>query len=246
MAILVLSLPASPATSIDRTLNLQAQSLQEGAQSQAKIDKLADQTEVLAAKYKNDLAELNNLRTYNEEVEKLVSAQRQQVSSLAQQLKDIDDTEQQIEPLVRRMLVSLKALVNADMPFLTEERQRRLQKLDAAVADPSLSVSEKFRQVMLAYQIEVDYGRTISAYRGELAENGNKRAVDYLRIGRIALMYRSLDGQETGYWDDRQRRWIATGDKYRRLLEEGLHIARREGAPDLIDVPVPAPVSAHE
>lgn len=243
MALLPLVSPAAP---LDRILNLQAQSQQEASQSQARIDKLADQTEELAAKYKNSLAELDNLRIYNDQIEKLVVAQRQQISSVEQQLKDIDNTEHQIAPLIQRMLVSLDAFVKADFPFLMDERQKRLQKLHAAMDDAGLSVSEKFRQLILAYQIEVNYGRTVAAYRGELSEGGAKRTVDFLRVGRIALMYRSPDGKETGYWDNQQRRWIDMGDKYNGLVEAGLRIARREGAPDLIEVPVPAPVSAHE
>jgi hypothetical protein len=236
----------SPAAPLDQILNLQAQSQKEASQSQAKIDKLADQTEELAAKYKNSVAELDNLRIYNDQIEKLVNAQRQQILSVGQQLNDIDNTEHQIAPLIQRMLASLDAFVKADFPFLMDERQQRLQKLHAAMDDAGLSVSEKFRQLILAYQIEVNYGRTVAAYRGELTEGGVTRAVDFLRVGRIALMYRSPDGKDTGYWDNQQRRWVAAGDKYNHLVETGLHIARREGAPDLIEVPVPAPVTAHE
>lgn len=234
------------AAPLDRPLNLQAQSQQEAAQSQDKIDKLADQTEELAARYKSSLAELDNLRVYNDQVERLVAAQQQESSSLEQQLKDIDVTERQIQPLVQRMLAALDEFVKADIPFLAEERQTRLRQLHAMTDDAAVAVAEKYRRVMAAYRIEMGYGRSIAAYRGKLAENGNERQVDFLRVGRIALLYRTFDGKDTGYWDRRQRRWLATGGEYSRAVADGLRIARKEVATDLIDVPVPAPTSGHE
>jgi hypothetical protein len=234
------------AASLDRTLNLQIQSQQEAAQSQAKIDKLADQTEELIAAYKNAVAELDNLRNYNGEVEKLVAGQRQELSSIEQQLEEIDNTEGQVEPLVNRMLASLDDFVKSDMPFQTDERRARLQQLHAAVDDPGLPVAEKFRQVMAVYRIEMSYGRSIATYRGKLPENGSARDVDFLRLGRVALLYRTLDGKDSGYWDNRQHRWIAAGAEYSRAVADGLRIARREAAPDLIDAPVPAPTQSHD
>ena len=53
-------------------------------------------------------------------------------------------------------------------------------------------------------------------------------------------MYRTVDGDETGYWDNQQKMWVADPD-YARAIEEALSIAKQEGAPDLITVPVPAP-----
>ncbi len=244
IACLALMPVISSAAPLDRSLNLQAQSQQEAAQSQARIDKLADQTDELAARYKNSLAELDNLRVYNDQVGKLVTAQQQESSSLEQQLKDIDTTERQIQPLVQHMLVALDAFVKADLPFLTEKRQERLQQLHAMMDDATLSIAEKFRRVMIAYQIEMSYDRGIAAYRGKLGENDNERQVDFLRVGRVALLYRTLDGKDTGYWDNQQHRWVAAGTEYSRAVEHGLRITRKEAAPDLIDVPVP--VSANE
>ncbi len=112
--------------------------------------------------------------------------------------------------------------------------------------DASISIAEKYRRVMEAYQVETDYGRTIEAYRGKLGQSGSERLVDFLRIGRVALLYRTLDGSDSGYWDQQRRQWVSTGARDSRAVAKGLRIARKELAPDLIDAPVPAPEAAHD
>jgi hypothetical protein len=79
-----------------------------------------------------------------------------------------------------------------------------------------------------------------------LNQNGTERLVDFLRVGRVALLYRTLDGSDSGYWDQGRRQWISMGDDYSRAVADGLRIARKEAAPALIDVPIPAPESAHD
>ena len=97
--------------------------------------------------------------------------------------------------------------------------------------------AEKYRRIVEAYQIENDYGRTIEAYRGTL-DNG--KTVDFLRVGRIALVYQTLDGEETGVWDQGAQDWVELDDSYRTSIKQGLKIARKQSAPDLIELPLPA------
>ena len=234
------------AASLDRPLSVQGQAQQEAVQSQGKIDKLADQTSDMAVRYRSILAELDNARIYNDQLEKLVESQQQEALSIEQQLKNIDVTERQILPFIQRMLTTLDEFVRLDVPFLPDERQSRLQQLHLMMDDATVSIAEKYRRVMEAYQIETDYGRNIEAYRGNLSQHGSERLVDFLRVGRVALLYRALDGSDSGYWDQRQHQWVSMGGEYTHAVADGLRIARKEAAPDLIDVPVPAPESAHD
>ena len=104
-----------------------------------------------------------------------------------------------------------------------------------------VSKSEQFRQILEAYQIETEYGRTIEAYRSNLKRGDREIKVDILRFGRIALVYQTLDGAEAGVWDQEAHAWSPLDPSYRTAIRQGLRIARKQAAPDLIRLPLPAP-----
>jgi hypothetical protein len=104
-----------------------------------------------------------------------------------------------------------------------------------------VSLSEKYRRLMEAYQVENEYGRTIEAYKGSLDTGGAKRTVEFLRVGRVALLYQTVDLEESGRWDPRSKEWVVLDDEYRRPIRDGLRMANKQTAPDLIKIPVSAP-----
>lgn len=234
------------AATLDKSVAVESKAQHEAVQSQAKVDRLSDQTAQLAARYKTLLSKVDNLRAYDDQVDKLVASQKQKARSLEHQMANIDVTEQQILPFIQRMLDTLDNFVKLDIPFLPDERRQRLQQLHAMMDDAGISIAEKYRRIMEAYQVETEYGRTIEAYRGKLGQSAGARLVDFLRVGRVALLYRTLDGGDSGYWDQQRRRWVSTGGRDSRAIAKGLRIARKEQAPDLINVPVPAPEAAHD
>src|SRR4029079_17177747 len=100
-----------------------------------------------------------------------------------------------------RMIQTLEEFVALDIPFLPEERAKRIATLKKVLASGDISISEKYRRVLEAYQIEMEYGRTLDAYTGTLSEGASARTVQFIRLGRVSLIYQTLDGAETGYWD---------------------------------------------
>ena len=130
-----------------------------------------------------------------------------------------------------------------DVPFLLEERKNRVAMLEQAMTRADVTLSEKYRRIIEAYQIEMDYGRTLEAYEGALGEGDDARTVLFLRVGRVALLYQTLDGKETGYWDPDGKRWVVANE-YRHGFKEGIAVAKKLRAPEMLIVPVPAPKKA--
>lgn len=229
---------------LNSTLTAQGQTDSSSQQSQAAVSSLANERGELFADYRVALQQLDRLTIYNANLQALVADQDQEKASMTAQLTDFGDMEKGIVPLMFDMITALEAFVQLDMPFATNERADRVQHLQDNMSRADLTVSEKYRQIMEAYEIETGYGRTIEAYTGTLSIEGEDRKVDMLRVGRILLAYQTPDQAHTGFWDKTSNNWAALGNEYRRSIADGLRIARKQAAPSLLEIPVPAAENA--
>ncbi|RLA21622.1 MAG: hypothetical protein DRQ61_00555 [Gammaproteobacteria bacterium] len=211
------------------------------AKSQTKVDGLSDETRQMLEEYRLLLKETETLHIYNQQLKNLLVSQHREEESLRRQLQEIEVTRREIVPLMLNMLDSLKVFISLDVPFLTKERHQRLARLQEMMGRADVTQSEKFRRILEAYQIENEYGRTIEAYRADLDLNGMRYTVDFLRLGRLSLYYQTLDGKKTGVWSQKEKSWQSLSDSYKRTVSNGLQIARKQVAPDLLKLPIPVP-----
>jgi seryl-tRNA synthetase len=188
-------------------------------------------------RYARALAEAAITARYNTQIEQQLQSQQDEIASLEQQLAGLDSTAVDVQSMLQRMYDELVQFVQNDVPFFKEERDQRIQRLTELMQSVETSPSEKFRRLVEAYQIEMEYGRTMSAYRQTLTDG---REAEMVRLGRVALLYRVMEGGETGYWDRDAKQFVADPDSASQI-EEALSIAKEEKAPDLIIVPLPAP-----
>jgi hypothetical protein len=208
--------------------------------SQGTVNDLDDETRELLAKYRQAVAEADSVNKYNEQLAVQVKSQADEIVFVEAQLVEIETTAREVLPLMQKMLATIDEFVALDVPFQPEERQKRIATLKDMMNRADVSISEKFRRIVEAYQIEMEYGRTLEAYQGKLGEGDDARTVQFLRVGRVSLMYQTMDGKETGYWDAEKKTWVVDND-YRQAVKHAFEIAMKMGAPDLITVPVPAP-----
>ncbi len=226
---------------LESSLKAQTEATQAGIRSQEKIDRLDDETQRLLNSYRGIVQQTESLRIYVEQLDRMLVAQEQEVVSLGVQLQEIEVTQREIVPLLVRMLDRLEQFVALDIPFLSEERQARLVSLRGWLDQPDLVVAEKYRRIMEAYQVEMEYGRTIEAYRGGLTLDGQERTVDFLRVGRLALLYQSLDGRQVGQWNQSVGQWESLPQTYQPAIARGLLVAQKQSTPQLLTLPVSAP-----
>ena len=228
-------------TPLDNLVEVRSEGNDEAATAQEQIDKISDATSELVAQYRTTLKQIDAIDLYNQQMQDLVTAQGIELESLADQLHRVDRVGRNVTPLMLRMIDSLDRFVKLDVPFLIEERTERLDELAKMMKRADVTGAEKFRQIMEAYQVENEYGRTIEAYRGSLTLGDRETTVDFLRFGRIALVYQSLDETEAGVWSQESRSWEPLDSSHRSAIRQGLRIARKQSAPDLITLPLPAP-----
>ena len=211
---------------------------QQAKESQAKVDALTEETSDLYTDYKNVLKEIEGLRVYNRQLERQIAAQEQEMSEISGNMDKITDVQRQITPLMDRMITGLEQFVENDIPFRIDERRARVERLRTILDRSDVAVSEQLSQVLNAYQVENDYGRTIDAYSGKIQVDGQERVADILLVGRVALMYQTSDGEETGYWNKATERWEPLDDAYQAGVRNGIRMARKQASLNLLPVPV--------
>jgi hypothetical protein len=233
------------AQQVDQAVGADIQVNEAAARSQEQVDAQQTAREDAANQYQQYVREADSYERFNTRLMERIRSQEAELASIEEQLAGIETTTREIEPLMETMVASLKQFVSLDIPFEIEERTASVEELEVLLARSDVDIAEKYRVILERYQIELDYGRTIGAYEGFLGEGDSRRKVMFVRIGRVALMYRNEDGSEVGYWDRNQRNWVVANE-YVEEVEEALRVAREEGAPDLLTIPVPAPTPAFQ
>ena len=237
--------PAPPEVSQTETLGdaveMRGQANAELSETQSRIEVLSDATDDLLTQYQSALRQHESLVIYNQQLDALIAAQEVERASLAEQADQVELVSRDVTPLMLRMIDALNAFVSLDVPFLEKERTDRILDLRKLMHRADVTEAEKYRRIMEAYQIENEYGRTIEAYRSTLAQDDKEVTVNFLRVGRIALVYQTLDESEAGVWNQDSRRWETLEGSFRSAIRDGLRIARKQTAPDLIRLPLPAP-----
>ncbi|MGV2873312.1 DUF3450 domain-containing protein [Colwellia sp. E150_009] len=211
---------------------------QSAANSQLKVNSLTEQVQTKLQQFNTVTKELDGLTVYNQQMQAQLDNQMAELSQLAKSMEEVSVIERQVSPLMARMISTLENFVKLDVPFLPQERSKRLNDLNDMMIRADISVAEKFRRVLEAYQVEVDYGRTIEAYSGLLALGGQEMDVDFLRVGRVSFIYQTRDGSQLGQWDQTTGQWQTLSQDYRLGVNKALRIARKQLAPDLIMVPL--------
>lgn len=223
---------------LDHAIETQVQTDIAAQRSQQQIDELDDEARELLMEYRQVIQQTQSLQSYNDQLDKVVASQQQERVSIEEQLNNIETTQRDITPLMLRMIEVMEQFVALDIPFLPEERTQRLAQLDALMERADINLSEKYRRILEAYQVETEYGRTIEAYQGELKTDDASRTVDFLRIGRVNLYYLTLDERESGVWDQQAQAWHTLPRSENKAIAQGLKVARKQLPPDLLILPV--------
>ena len=230
-----------PIEILDDTLFVQRSSDLGSKNSQTIVSNLSDETQDLLGQYRLVLQQIDRLVAYNDYVERLIVDQEAQIIDIRKQLDQFALIERGIVPLMLDSIDTLDKFIDLDVPFLLEERKARVARLRTIMDLSDVTVSEKYRQIMDAYQIETTYGRDIEAYTGLLEIDGERRQVDFLRIGRTSLTYQTPDQEETGFWNKQAGQWEKLPNKYQNYVTQGLRVARKQVTPNLLELPIEAP-----
>ncbi|HMB38810.1 MAG TPA: DUF3450 domain-containing protein [Wenzhouxiangellaceae bacterium] len=241
-----LSTPAH-GQAIEPALDASRQAAQGTRESQEQIDEIDAQIQELLGSYRANLRQLEQLNRYNASQQRQADAQRREIESLTEDINNIASLQRAVQPLMQDMVDSLDRLVQADIPFLGDERRSRVERLTRLMENPSSSPAQRYRLLIEAYQIESEYGRTIEAYRSDI-ETAERlyEDVDVLRIGRLGLIFRTDDDQVLKRYDNESGIWVDLDKSFMGDVKTAMRVAREQIPPELLYIPVTAPETADE
>jgi uncharacterized protein (DUF3084 family) len=224
------------ADKLDRAQQTSRDTTREAKTSQRRIDQLSDATHSLLEQYRAQLWKAQQLQLYVRQLNATVKEQEHRKEVLDEQLERLERTRQELVPMLVRMVDGLEQFIALDLPFLPDERKQRVERLRKVLADPEIAVSEQYRRVFEAYQVEAAYGRNLEAWRGPL--DASAQIVDYLRIGRMAWYYLSLDGKAAWQWDVGRGLWDPVPSNHVGAIRKGLRVASEQATPELLALPL--------
>ena len=220
------------------SINLSTSSIEKSGLTQEQIVRLDEQTRILLADYQSTTKEYESLKLYNDQVQKIINSQINEIENVILKIDELYKTNQRIVPFMLRMIDGLENFIQLDLPFLLNERTSRVDNLKVTMDRGDVSTSEKFRLIIEAYKTELEYGRTIESYRDNITINNVETSADFLRIGRVALTYLTVDGSKGGYWDTNSSSWEKSTSSIKRSTADALKVASKQAPPALIKIPV--------
>ena len=223
---------------VTESVAVSSKSIEKSGLTQEQIVKLDETTRILLADYQSTTKEFESLKLYNDQVQKIINSQIEEIENIILKIDELDKTNQRIVPLMLKMIEGLENFILLDLPFLMTERSTRIQNLKNTMDRGDISTSEKFRLITEAYKTELEYGRTIETYRDNILIDGVETSADFLRVGRIALTYLTVDGNKGGYWNTQASSYMKASSSIRRATGDALKIASKQAPPALIKIPL--------
>ncbi|WP_165872736.1 DUF3450 domain-containing protein [Celerinatantimonas diazotrophica] len=215
------------------------QTHQQDANVQVKLNNLDKKTREALNHYQQNQRQADLIEAYNRQLQKMIDSQEQEKQRIHSQLGSLNETEQSALPMLVSMYQQLATFVSHDQPFLKQERQQRLARLKKIIDRADVSLAEKYRQVLDAYQVEIAYAKSIGSYQGELKQGNKTIEVNFFRLGRTALYYQTLNGDKGALWQPASQQWQPLNESQNKQLSIAIAMANKQHIPQLLKLPMP-------
>lgn len=227
----------SAAAQLDQALQEATQSTRSSAASQQTVEQLDDEAGDMQREYSALLQRKDSLDIFVKRQELYLESQTDEISSLREQLNTVEQTKQDLVPMMIRMAVALRDEISADYPFNLERRLGAVDRVMTNLSDPSVAPVEQYRQILTAYQNEVTYGQGVNSYEGPHPDDA-QRTVDYLRFGRVAFVYMTKEENEIKFYDLQTNGWIEVDAGLALQMRQAIRMAKNEATQGMVTIPV--------
>jgi len=216
---------------LDKAIELQQK-------TQTQVDAWNQERDVLQARISNLKNRLRYLHFQQEKYASYSGKQEENIRTLEQKQANLQTLQMELEPYLLTLIQNLQDFVHSDLPFLADERQRRLAFLRESVEDYNLKTSEKFRRVLETLQVEAGYGNYPEVSVDVIDLDGQLTKVQILRLGRLAMFYLTLDGQKAGGYDRDKGRWLELPRASALEVKSAVQMVGKSRAMELVNLPI--------
>ena len=132
---------ATQANTLEAILNVGEEKTAAAKQSQAKIDRLAEEARDLLSDYKTVMKQVDGLKVYNARLQRQITNQERRIADIDESISEVTVIQRQMMPLVIRMIDGLEQFIQLDVPFELDERMARLEFLRDNVDRSDMTVA---------------------------------------------------------------------------------------------------------
>jgi hypothetical protein len=211
-------------------------------QIQKQEDQWADEKSELKMRYRRLQAEETALAREKEILEDRVDAMTSRQREAERKIVEAGRIGENLQAHLESVVARLEENIARDLPFLPEERAGRIDEIKKLLAQPETSIAEKCRRVMEALKVEAEYGHTVEVYQQTIAIDGRASdqpvMADILRVGRLAIFWRTPDGGAVGHWDRATGKWTTLPKACRRHINDATEMALRQRTVDMVKLPL--------
>lgn len=236
--LLLVPRPVGAAETGDRVRQTVEQTIDVMQKAQQQEDAWAEQRADLLARFQSLQAEKKRLERTREGLEQRLAFEEKALLEARRKAEGARWIEHELQGYLESVVARLEEFIRKDLPFLPAERSQRIASVKECLMRPDSGVAEKYRRVMEALQIEADYGRSAEVVQDRVLIDGKPLMVDILRLGRIAVFWRTPDGSRAGHFDPATGEYEPLDSRYHREIEKAMQIARRERTTDLVRLPL--------
>lgn len=143
-----------------------------------------------------------------------------------------------LSPLIAEEAQRAAEGVTGSLPFLREERRKRLAALSDWIKAPSTKQAEKLERLLELLTVEAQFGHTSEAWQEEIEVDGAPLTARLLKVGRLALYYLTLDETRCGVFNPKTDAFEALPANCAMHLKKAMALAERERSAELVRLPI--------
>lgn len=162
-----------------------------------------------------------------------------QASTLLQErLLQVEKVRVDLDPLIEVLYARLEEVIRNDLPFLEEERNRRLSFLRQDLDDSKAGLGHRLGRMLEVLQVEALYGQSVDANEVVATIDGLQRQATTFRLGRLALFRIAQDNQIVQRFDKKDKTWITIPEDSSRELRKAIDIASKKRVTSVVELPI--------